>query len=63
MSKSSLSLAAQDPILLDKCHYLTRLIVTNAYVHVLHNGVKEILTELCSELSVKETTICQKGNS
>ena len=49
MLKSCLSLAAQNPILLDKDHYLTRLIVTDAHVRVIHNGVKETLTELRSE--------------
>ena len=49
MSKSCLSLAAQNPIILDKTHYLTRLIVTDAHLRVIHNGVKETLTELRSE--------------
>ena len=49
MSKSSLFLVAQDPIYLDNCHHLARLIVINAYVHVLHNGVKKTLTVLRSE--------------
>ena len=49
MSKSCLSLGAQNPILLDKKHYLTRLIVTDAHLCVIHNGVKETLTELRSE--------------
>ena len=49
MSKSSLSLAAQNPVLLNKDHLLTRLIVVQAHQRVYHDGVKETLTELRSE--------------
>lgn len=49
MSKSCLSSSAKNPILLDRSHYLTRLIVMDAHLRVLHNGVKETLTELRSE--------------
>ena len=49
MSKSCLSLSAKNPILLDWNHHLTRLIVTDAHLRVLHDGVKETLTELRSD--------------
>ena len=49
MSKSCLSLAAQNPVLLDKGHHLTVLLVRDAHCRVLHNGVKETLAELRSE--------------
>ncbi len=49
MSKSCLPLSAQNPILLDRSHHLTKMIVTDAHLRVLHNGVKETLTELRSE--------------
>ena len=48
MSNSDLPLSAQNPILLDKRHYLTVLIVLDAHRRVLHNGVRETLTELRS---------------
>lgn len=48
MSKSCLSLSAQTLILLDKQHYLTELIVVDAQRRVIHNGVKETVTELRS---------------
>ena len=49
MSKSCLSLSAKNPILLDRSHHFTRLVVIDAHLCVLHNGVKETLTELRSE--------------
>ena len=49
MSNSCLSQAARHPILLDKNHHLTRLIVVDAHLRVMHDGVKEALTELRSE--------------
>ncbi len=48
MSNSCLSPAAQTPILLDKKHHLAALIVMDAHKRVMHNGVKETLTELRS---------------
>ena len=48
MSRSCLSLSAQTPILLDKDHHLTKLIVMDAHRRVIHNGVKETLAELRS---------------
>ena len=49
MSKSCLSSSAKNPILLDRSHYLTKLIVGDAHLHLLHDGVKKTLTQLCSE--------------
>ena len=46
MSKSCLSVMKQNPILLDKKHYLATLMVMEAHKHVLHNGVKKMLTKL-----------------
>ena len=48
MSNSDLPLSAQAPILLDKGHPLTALIVMDAHRRVMHNGIKETLTELRS---------------
>ena len=48
LSNSNLPSPAQMPILLDKDHYLTTLIVLDAHQRVMHNGVKETLTELRS---------------
>ena len=49
MLKSSLSLSAKNPVLLDWNHFLTNLIVFDAHLRVLHNGVKETLAEFRSE--------------
>ena len=46
MGNSALAPAAKYPILLDKQHHLTRLIVMDAHKKVFHNGVRETLTEL-----------------
>lgn len=48
MSNSDLSQAARNPILLDKKHHLTTLIVKDAHQRVMHNGEKQTLTELRS---------------
>ena len=48
MSHSSLPPSAQNPILLSKDHYLTKLLILDAHKHVLHNGVRETLSELRS---------------
>ena len=48
MSKSSLPPSAQNPILLDKDHHLTALLIMDAHRRVLHNGVCETLAELRS---------------
>ena len=49
MAKSCLSLSAKNPVLLDKNHHLTKLIVMDAHCRVFHNGVKESLAQLRSE--------------
>ena len=46
MSNSDLPSSAQTPILLDKRHHLATLIVMDVHRRVMHNGVKETLTEL-----------------
>ena len=46
MDNSALAPAAKHPVLLDKQHHLTKLIVMDAHRRVLHNGVRETLTEL-----------------
>ena len=48
MTHSDLPSSARTPILLDKGHPLTTLIVMDAHRRVLHNGVRETLTELRS---------------
>ena len=48
MSKSCLTKAGQNPILLDKEHHLAKLMVLEAHQRVLHNGVKDTLAELRS---------------
>ena len=46
MGNSALAPAAKYPILLDKQHHLTKLLIMDAHKRVFHNGVKETLTEL-----------------
>ena len=48
MSRSSLPPSAQNPILLSKEHHLTTLLILDAHKRVLHNGVRETLSELRS---------------
>ena len=48
MMNANLSLSAQTPILLDKNHHLTKLIVMDAHRRVMHNGIQETLAELKS---------------
>lgn len=48
MSNSRLTPAAQNQILLDKKDHLSTLMVMGAHKRILHNGVKETLTELRS---------------
>ena len=48
MHNSCLPSAARAPILLDKRHRLAMLVVMDAHKRVLHNGVKETLSELRS---------------
>lgn len=46
MENSCLEPAARQPILLHRRHHLTRLLVQEAHERVLHNGVRETLTEV-----------------
>ena len=46
LSNTNLSDCTKNPILLDKSHHLTTLIVRDAHRRVLHNGVRETLTEV-----------------
>ena len=46
MTNSDLPSSAQTPILLDKSHPLAALIVMDAHRCVMHNGIKDSLTEL-----------------
>ena len=46
LENSQLSMEAKNPILLPKSSRLTELIVLAAHVQVLHNGVRETLTEV-----------------
>ena len=48
MSHSSLPPSAQNPILLSKEHRLTTLLVLDAHKRILHNRVRETLSELLS---------------
>ena len=48
MSRSCLSTTEKNPIVLDKKHFPTTLLVMDAHRCVLHNGVRETLTELQS---------------
>ena len=49
MSNSTLSPSAQNPILLNSTHHLTKLLVLEAHERVLHDGVRETLSELRSQ--------------
>ena len=49
LQNADLSFSSKHPILLNKKHYLTYLIVKNAHERVQHNGVKETLTEVRSK--------------
>ena len=46
LSNADLPPPTRHPILLPKEHHLTTLIVENAHKMVMHNGIKETLTEL-----------------
>ena len=48
LGNSELPPAAKNPMLLDKNHYLTNLIVKECHERVMHGGVKATLTELRS---------------
>ena len=49
LSNADLTISAKHPILLPKKHYLTVLLVKHSHKRVMHNGVKETLTELQTE--------------
>ena len=44
-----LNLGARDPILIERSHHVSRLLVEEAHKRVLHDGPKETLTELRAE--------------
>jgi hypothetical protein len=46
LHNADLPFSAKHPVLLNKKHYFTSLIVRNAHQRVQHNGVKETLTEI-----------------
>lgn len=46
LSNATLPYATRHPVLLSRDHYLTSLLVRQAHQQVMHNGVKETLTEL-----------------
>ena len=48
LQNADLPFSAKNPILLNKKHHVTRLIVHSAYHRVQHNGVKDTLTEIRS---------------
>ena len=52
MANADIPYSTKYPIFLHKDHYLTRLFVLNAHQRVLHNGVKETLTELRSQFRI-----------
>ena len=49
LQNANLSFSAEHPILLNKKHRVTALIVHNAHQRVQHNGVKDTLTEVHSK--------------
>ena len=49
LSKAELPYSVKHPILLPRQHHLTTLVVRRAHSRVLHNGVKETLTEVRSK--------------
>ena len=49
LSNADLTISAKHPILLPKKHHLTVLLVKHSHKRVMHNGVKETLTELRTE--------------
>lgn len=46
LQNSELPEFVKHPILLDKKHYFTKLVVKDCHARVLHNGMKETLTQL-----------------
>ena len=59
LGKASIALMTKHPIMLDKNHHLTTLIILECHSKVMHNGVKETLTEFsincCNLLSLTVT--------
>ena len=63
--------SSQHPILLDKTHYLTTLIVRDCHTRVMHGGVKATLNELLSRFWVVKgrqfvrrlCKVCKRFNS
>lgn len=49
LTKANLPFTTKHPILLDQDHYLTTLIILECHRKVMHNGVKETLTEMRSK--------------
>ena len=69
LSNAEIAYATKHPILLPKDHYFTKLVILRAHERVLHNGVKETLTELRSmfwiirgrsvvKLIIRQCTVC-----
>ena len=46
LAKAELPTSVKHPILLEKDHYITSLIVEDSHKRVMHGGVKSTLTEL-----------------
>ena len=49
LQNADLPFSAKHPVLLDRKHHLTQLIINEAHQGVQHNGVKETLTEVRSK--------------
>ena len=49
LGNADLPVPTRHPVLLCKKHPLTSLIVREAHERVMHNGVKETLTEICTK--------------
>ena len=71
LTNADIPYSAKHPILLYKDHYLTVLIARRAHERVLHNGVKETLTEIRSrywivkgrsfiKMIIRQCTVCRK---
>ena len=69
LSNAEIAYAMKHPILLPKDHYFTKLVILRVHERVLHNGVKETLTELRSmfwiirgrsvvKLIIRQCTVC-----
>ena len=69
LSNAEIAYTTKHPILLPKDHYFTKLVILRAHERVLHNGVRETLTELRSmfwiirgrsvvKLIIRQCTVC-----